>query len=44
LNRVSAVALVAEELNEAALAAHGAAPASIARVYGLAYLRTPADF
>lgn len=35
--------LAAEELNEAILVAHGAAPGSVARVYGLAYLLTPAD-
>lgn len=35
--------LGAEELNEAALVAHGAAPGSIARIYSLAYLLTRAD-
>lgn len=35
--------LAIEELNDAAMAAHGAVPGSIARVYSLAYLLTAAD-
>ena len=35
--------LVLEELNDAALVSHGAAPGSIARIYGLAYTLASAD-